>query len=120
MLYTKNGSYPQPQPDETPGWTEVIDKPDAPPGKEVVWWYPPGWVIRDPKPDDVVHCVWKWDQNMERWVLYDIHGIVEYVDAVEPEHRVVSYVVAQPSTDPATLQTGQLAALQTGQLGALK
>jgi hypothetical protein len=52
MLYSKNGSIPKPETDGTDGWIEVPDEPAAPEGKEVIWWYPPGWVIRDPKPAD--------------------------------------------------------------------
>ena len=50
MLYSKNGSIPYPQMDGSEGWIEVEDPPVAPEGKEVVWWYPPGWVVRDPMP----------------------------------------------------------------------
>lgn len=30
----------------------------------MVWWYPPGWVIRDPKPQGN----WSWSQSEEKWV----------------------------------------------------
>jgi hypothetical protein len=65
-MYSKNGSIPKAETDGTDGWIEVADAPVAPEGKEVVWWYPPGWVIRDPKPDGN----WSWSQSEERWVEY--------------------------------------------------
>ena len=64
MLYSKNGSIPMPETDGTEGWIEVPDAPVAPEGKEVVWWCPPGWVVRDLKPDGN----WSWAQSDERWV----------------------------------------------------
>ena len=68
MLYSKNGSIPKPETDGTDGWIEVPDEPDCPEGKEVVWWYPPGWVIRDPKPEGN----WSWSQSEERWVEHTV------------------------------------------------
>ena len=64
MLYSKNGSIPKPETDGTDGWVEVPEPPVAPAGKEVVWWCPPGWVVRDPKPDQN----YSWSQSEERWV----------------------------------------------------
>jgi len=71
MLYSKNGSIPKPETDGTEGWIEVPDAPECPAGKEVVWWYPPGWVIRDPKPEGN----WSWSQSEERWVEYTVQEI---------------------------------------------
>ena len=68
MLYSKNGSIPKPETDGAEGWIEVPDAPEAPEGKEVVWWYPPGWVIRDPKPAGN----WSWSQSEERWVEHTV------------------------------------------------
>jgi hypothetical protein len=67
-MYSKNGSIPKPETDGTDGWIEVPDAPECPDGKEVVWWYPPGWVIRDPKPEGN----WSWSQSEERWVEHTI------------------------------------------------
>ena len=53
-----------PETDGTEGWIEVPDAPIAPESKEVVWWYPPGWVVRDLKPDGD----WSWNQSNEQWV----------------------------------------------------
>jgi hypothetical protein len=68
MLYSKNGSIPKPETDGTEGWIEVPDAPECPEGKEVVWWYPPGWIIRDPKP--WADC--SWSQSEERWVEFSL------------------------------------------------
>jgi hypothetical protein len=70
MLYSKNGSIPQTETDGTEGWVEVLDMPEAPEGKEVVWWCPPGWVIRDPMPPIREGYVWKWSQTEEQWNEY--------------------------------------------------
>lgn len=72
MLYSKNGSIPKPQTDGTEGWIEVPDEPVAPEGKEVVWWYPPGWVIRDPKPAATETSDWSWSQSEEKWEEYAV------------------------------------------------
>lgn len=85
MLYSKNGSYPYPFTDGTEGWIEVEDKPEAPEGKEVVWWFPPGWVVRDPEPAQVEGFVWKWSQSEEQWVSYSLSIPEETTDiVVEP------------------------------------
>jgi hypothetical protein len=70
MLFSKNGSIPYPYTDGTEGWIEVPDKPVPPEGKEVVWWYPPGWVIRDPQPPAQEGYMWSWSQTNEEWVEY--------------------------------------------------
>ena len=87
-LYSKNGSIPKPETDGTEGWIEVEEAPTAPEGKEVVWWYPPGWVVRDLKPEQSVQTFtthdlegnlvssedkladWSWSQSEEKWVAY--------------------------------------------------
>jgi len=82
MLYSKLGSIPKPETDGTEGWIEVPEAPEAPEGKEVVWWFPPGWVIRDPKPEGD----WNWSQSEERWV----EAVVETEADVESEVVVES------------------------------
>ena len=72
-MFSKNGSIPKPETDGTEGWIEVPDAPECPEGKEVVWWYPPGWVIRDPKPEGN----WSWSQSQEQWVEYTVQEIVD-------------------------------------------
>lgn len=70
MLFSKNGSIPQDTTDGTEGWIEVEDPPMVPEGKELVWWYPPGWVVRDPQPAPKDGYVWKWNQSQECWIDY--------------------------------------------------
>jgi hypothetical protein len=71
MLYSKNGSIPKPETDNTEGWIEVPDQPECFEGKEVVWWFPPGWIVRDLKPEGN----WSWSQSEERWVEYTVQNI---------------------------------------------
>ena len=82
MLYSKLGSIPKPETDGTEGWIEVPEAPAAPKGKEVVWWYPPGWVIRDPKPEGD----WNWSQSEEKWV----EAVVETEVVVEGSEEIVA------------------------------
>jgi hypothetical protein len=91
-MYSKNGSIPKPETDGTDGWIEVPDAPECPAGKEVVWWYPPGWVIRDPKPEGN----WSWSQSQEQWVEY-----------VLPDVQTVD-VTALSSTDIPALTSADL------------
>jgi len=93
-MYSKNGSIPKPETDGTEGWIEVPDAPECPAGKEVVWWYPPGWVIRDPKPEGN----WSWSQSEERWV---------------------EYVAPQEITDVLAVESVQLNAISSQDIGAL-
>lgn len=69
-LYSKNGSQPKTDTDGTDGWIEVPLPPTPGEGEELVWWFPPGWVVRPIKPADVVGHCWSWDQNEGRWVQY--------------------------------------------------
>lgn len=80
MLYSKNGSIPKPETDGTKGWIEVEDPPVVPEGKELVWWYPPGWVIRDPKPAATQTTDWSWSQSQEQWVEYTLPELVIITD----------------------------------------
>jgi hypothetical protein len=107
MLYSKNGSIPKPETDGTDGWIEVPDEPVAPEGKEVVWWYPPGWVIRDPKPADEDGYKWSWSQSSEEWVKYALPGTeVEAAPVLE-------------STRLDGLTSAQISALTTSQISGL-
>jgi hypothetical protein len=108
MLYSKNGSIPKPETDGTDGWIEVPDEPVAPEGKEVVWWYPPGWVIRDPKPADEEGYKWSWSQSDEEWVKYALPGTLTTED-----------IQALASTDISALTSGDISALTTSQISAL-
>ena len=67
MLYSKNGSIPKPETDGTDGWIEVPEPPVAGAGEEVVWWYPPGWVVRPVMPVKE-GFVYDWSQSEGKWV----------------------------------------------------
>jgi hypothetical protein len=106
MLYSKNGSIPKPETDGTDGWIEVPDEPVAPEGKEVVWWYPPGWVIRDPKPADEEGYKWSWSQSGEEWVKYAL--------------QETNPVPVLESTQIEVLTSSQLEGLATSQISGLQ
>lgn len=99
-MYSKNGSIPKPETDGTEGWIEVPDAPEVPTGKELVWWYPPGWVIRDPKPVGN----WSWSQSEEKWV-----------EIVQPQaaEQILS------TEQIATLSSQQVVTMETSQISAL-
>jgi hypothetical protein len=92
-MYSKNGSIPKAETDGTDGWIEVPDAPECPEGKEVVWWYPPGWVIRDPKPEGN----WSWSQSQEQWVEYILPEV----------------------SDISVLESTQISAINSSDFGAL-
>ena len=108
-MYSKNGSIPKPETDGTDGWIEVADAPECPPAKEIVWWYPPGWVIRDPKPDGN----WSWSQSEEKWVEYTVQEITE-IDALES-----AQVNSITSNNLNTLISADLNSLSSTDIGAL-
>lgn len=108
MLYSKNGSIPKPETDGTEGWIEVPDMPEAPEGKEVVWWYPPGWVIRDPKPMEREGYKWSWSQSNEQWVEYAL-----------PQDVTIEEVQPVTTTDVLALTSDDISALTTSQISAL-
>jgi len=97
---SKNGSIPKPETDGTEGWIEVPDTPECPEGKEVVWWYPPGWVIRDPKPEGN----WSWSQSTEQWV--EIVQVIEQVQTLTSES-----ISILDSSDISSLTSSQISAL---------
>ena len=109
MLYTKNGSIPKPETDGTEGWIEVSDAPEAPEGKEVVWWFPPGWVIRDPKPAEREGYKWSWSQSEERWIEYQLPQDIlseQTITTLSSEQ-----VIALSSADITSLTTEQISGL---------
>jgi hypothetical protein len=74
MLYSKLGSIPKTDTDGTEGWIEVGYPPNpVADGYEVVWWYPPGWVVRPVKPEGN----WSWSQSTEQWVEYTITDTIQ-------------------------------------------
>lgn len=99
-MYSKNGSIPKPETDGTEGWIEVPDAPECPEGKEVVWWYPPGWVIRDPKPVGN----WSWSQSQEQWV--EIVQVTEQVQTITSES-----ISSLDSSDISSLTSSQISGL---------
>lgn len=74
MLYSKNGSIPKPETDGTDGWIEVPEPPVAAEGQEVVWWFPPGWVVRPVMPAPVEGHCWSWSQSEVQWILWEDHA----------------------------------------------
>jgi hypothetical protein len=108
-MFSKNGSIPKPETDGTEGWIEVADQPECPDGKEVVWWYPPGWVIRDPKPEGN----WSWSQSQEQWVEYVLPEITQ-IDTLES-----SQVNSITSGDLNTLTSANFNSLSSADIGSL-
>ena len=100
-MFSKNGSIPKPETDGTDGWIEVPDAPECPEGKEVVWWYPPGWVIRDVKPTGN----WSWSQSQEQWVEYTVQEIVDIPALESVQLSTIS------STDFGALTSSDIPAL---------
>jgi hypothetical protein len=98
MLYSKLGSIPKPETDGTEGWIEVPEPPVAPEGKEVIWWYPPGWVVRDIKPEGD----WNWSQSEEKWIASEIITI-EPVDGPEISNGSDDHTVHVTGNDSITL-----------------
>jgi len=83
MLYSKLGSIPKPETDGTDGWIEVPEPPVAPEGMEVVWWFPPGWVVRPVMPAPVDGHCWSWSQSEAKWILCaDRHVDSNHVEPV--------------------------------------
>ena len=97
-LYSKNGSIPKPQTDGTEGWVEVPEAPTAGEWQEVVWWSPPGWVVRPIKPvKDGFY--YSWNQSDEKWVEYAISEVVEAPSEV---------VIPAETNDTVTLTDGSV------------
>ena len=86
MLYSKNGSIPKTETDGTEGWVEVPEPPVAPEGMEVVWWCPPGWVVRPIKPVKE-GFIYDWSQSEEKWVesAAPVGEVVPTVEIVIPD-----------------------------------
>ena len=107
MLYSKNGSIPKPQTDGTEGWVEVEEAPVAPEGKEVVWWSPPGWVIRDPMPVKEGFA-YSWSQTEEKWVEHEVITTPTVESIIDPVVDTTSndaITLTSSSADSITLST---------------
>ena len=76
MLYSKNGSIPKPETDGTEGWIEVADAPEALEGQEVIWCFPPGWVVRDVMPPE---------REGYRWAYYLDNSWVEIAQVIDQQ-----------------------------------
>lgn len=118
-LYSKNGSIPQPETDGTEGWIEVPNMPIATEGKEVIWWYPPGWLIRDVKPEQSLQTFntydldgnitgseekmadWSWSHPKGCWIAYPLPVInVSSSDAVVDSTLLTTETTTISSADP--------------------
>lgn len=102
-LYSKLGSFPTSDIDDTGGWVEVSEPPASPKGKEVAWVYPFGWVIRDPMPIKE-GFEYRWNTNDNVWdeFTYWSENIVSLIstkpNALVPE----SYKNSAQNIDIAT------------------
>lgn len=94
-LYSKNGSIPYPHKDESDGWIEVEEAPTPGDGEEVVWWFPPGWVVRPVKPVKEGFD-YSWSQTEQRWVEFD--AATQEPSEVQP-FDPVSPSVSAPATE---------------------
>ena len=99
MLYSKNGSIPKAETDGTEGWIDVADAPECPEGQEVIWCFPPGWVVRDVMPPV---------REGYRWAYYLDAGWVEIVT----EQTITSESISSlDSSDISSLTSSQISAL---------
>jgi len=97
MLYSKNGSIPKTETDGTEGWIEVPDEPVAPDGQEVIWCFPPGWVVRDVMPPV---------RDGYRWAYYLDAGWVERSEANQTQQ-----IEIDSSTNINTLSSTDISSL---------
>ncbi len=74
MLYSKNGSIPKPETDGTEGWIEVEESPTPGEGQEVVWWFPPGWVVRPVCPNEP-GMKYGWNQSDQQWMATPVEEV---------------------------------------------
>ena len=79
MLYSKNGSIPKPQTDGTEGWIEVEVAPTPGEGQEVVWWFPPGWVVRPVCPNEP-GMTYNWSQSEQKWVASPVEDVMTVIE----------------------------------------
>ena len=124
MLYSKNGSIPKPQTDGTEGWIEVPEPPVAGDGQEVVWWYPPGWVVRPVCPNEA-GMAYNWSQSNQEWVatpvpveeialttlsdLVDTADTVAFTSATTASSMVSSNDAVVLTLDPGLIDFGSSA-----------
>lgn len=109
MLYSKNGSIPKPQTDGTEGWIEVPEPPVAGEGQEVVWWFPPGWVVRPVMPAPVDGHVWNWSQSSGEWVSSELPLV--------PPEELIDLAIFSSGTSTTEIVSGATAS-ETISLGS--
>ena len=81
-MYSKNGSIPKPETDGTEGWIEVSDAPEATEGKEVIWCYPLGWIVRDVMP--TVRDGYQWSYYLDRgWIEISTEKVITNVSILD-------------------------------------
>jgi hypothetical protein len=78
-LYSKNGSVPKTDTDGTEGWAEVPLPPTPGEGEELVWWSPPGWVIRPICPNNPGKT-YNWSQSEHKWIETAIEEVLEVIE----------------------------------------
>ncbi len=78
-LYSKNGSVPKTDTDGTEGWVEVPLPPTPGEGEELVWWSPPGWVIRPICPNNPGKT-YNWSQSEHKWIETAIEEVLEGIE----------------------------------------
>lgn len=98
MLYSKNGSIPKTETDGTEGWIEVEEAPAPGPNQEVVWWYPPGWVVRPVCPNEP-GMAYNWSQSEGQWVATP----VEVVQTITVDILSVDTIPAGSAADVITM-----------------
>jgi len=101
-LYSKLGSIPKTDTDGTEGWEEVPLPPTPGPGEELVWWSPPGWVVRPVMPAPVEGHCWSWSQSETKWVLCVEHGeILPTIEIEIPDIGSASETITGATAGPA-------------------
>jgi hypothetical protein len=79
MLYSKNGSIPKTETDGTEGWIEVEVAPTPGEGQEVVWWFPPGWVVRPVCPNEP-GMAYNWSQSEQKWMATPAEEVLPVIE----------------------------------------
>lgn len=114
QYYTKNGSIPTTEKDDSEGWFAAPDKPTAPEGSEVVWWYPPGWVIRPVMPVKA-GFKYSWSQSESKWVEHATGEVIEpTVEVIEPAVEVGAIEVEAPAEVVIPVETNDTVTLTDG------
>jgi len=89
MLYSKNGSIPKPETDGTEGWIKIEEAPTPGPNEEVVWWYPPGWVVRPVCPNEP-GMAYNWSQSEQKWVVTPVEEVLPVIEIDLGNNEVIS------------------------------